>query len=102
MSVDIFFDKDGILQRADTDVYKARNILSVQKTNTHYRPDLGIDLRRFIDPTVRIQFETFRSYTLQEMVQQGVRIDAVMEVQQKLDKELDYKVSKTETEGMVA
>lgn len=102
MSVDIFFDKDGILQRADTDVYKARNILSVQKTNTHYRPDLGIDLRRFIDPNVRIQFETFRSYTLQEMVQQGVRIDAVMEVQQNLDKELDYKVSKTETEGMVA
>lgn len=102
MSVDIFFDKDGILQRADTDVYKARNILSVQKTNTHYRPDLGIDLRRFIDPNVRIQFETFRSYTLQEMVQQGVRIDAVMEVQQNLDKELDYRVSKTETEGMVA
>lgn len=101
MSVDIFFDKDGILQRADTDVYKARNILSVQKTNTHYRPDLGIDLRRFIDPNVRIQFETFRSYTLQEMVQQGVRIDAVMEVQQNLDKELNYNVSKTATEGMI-
>ena len=30
MSVDIFLDKDGILQRSNTDVYKARNILSVQ------------------------------------------------------------------------
>lgn len=102
MSVDIYLDKDGILQRADTDLYKARNILAVQKTNTHYRPDLGIDLRRFIDPDVRIQFETFRSYTLQEMVQQGARIDSILEVQKNLDKELDYKVSNTATEGMIA
>lgn len=101
MSVDIYLDEDGILQRADTDVYKGRNILSVQKTNTHYRPDLGIDLRRFIDPNVKIQFETFRSYTLQEMVQQGVRIDAVLELQKNLDKRLDYNVSKTSTEGMI-
>lgn len=101
MSVDIFLDKDGVLQRSNTDVYKARNILSVQKTNTHYRPDLGIDLKRFIDPDVKIQFETFRSYTLQEMVQQGARIDAILEVQQDLDKKMDYNVSKTTTEGMI-
>lgn len=102
MSVDIYLDKDGVLQRADTDVYKARNILAVQKTNTYYRQDLGIDLKRFIDPNVRIQFETFRSYTLQEMVQQGVRIDAVLEYQQKLDKEINYSVSQTQKEGMIA
>lgn len=101
MSVDIYLDKDGVLQRADTDVYKARNILAVQKINTHYRPDLGIDLRRFIDPNVKIQFETFRSYTLQEMVQQGARMDAVLEVQKNLDKELNYTVSQTENEGMI-
>lgn len=101
MSIDIYLDKDGVLQRADTDVYKARNILSVQKTNTHYRPELGIDLKRFIDPNVRIQFETFRSYTLQEMVQQGARIDAILEVQRDLDKKMDYNVSKTATEGMI-
>lgn len=101
MSVDIYLDKDGVLQRADTDVYKARNILSVQKTNTHYRPELGIDLKRFIDPNIKIQFETFRSYTLQEMVQQGARIDSILEVQKNLDKELDYKVSNTATEGMI-
>lgn len=101
MSVDIYLDKDGVLQRADTDVYKARNILAVQKENTYYKPDLGIDLRRFIDPNVKIQFETFRSYTLQEMVQQGVRIDSVLEVQQNLDKELDYNVSNTQKEGMI-
>ena len=101
MSIDIYLDKDGVLQRADTDVYKARNILSVQKTNTYYRPDLGIDLRRFIDPNVRIQFETFRSYTLQEMVQQGVRMEAVLEIQKNLDKELNYTVSQTENEGMI-
>ena len=101
MSIDIYLDTNGVLQRSDTDVYKARNILSVQKTNTHYRPDLGIDLKRFIDPKVKIQFETFRSYTLQEMVQQGARIDAILEVQQDLDKKMDYNVSKTTTEGMI-
>ena len=101
MSIDIYLDKDGVLQRADTDLYKARNILSVQKTNTYYRPDLGIDLRRFIDPNVRIQFETFRSYTLQEMVQQGARMDAVLEIQKNLDKKLNYTVSQTENEGMI-
>lgn len=101
MSIDIYLDTNGVLQRSDTDVYKARNILSVQKTNTHYRPDLGIDLKRFIDPKVKIQFETFRSYTLQEMVQQGARIDAILEVQRDLDKKMDYNVSKTATEGMI-
>lgn len=101
MSIDIYLDTNGVLQRSDTDVYKARNILSVQKTNTYYRPDLGIDLKRFIDPKVKIQFETFRSYTLQEMVQQGARIDAILEVQQDLDKKMDYNVSKTTTEGMI-
>lgn len=101
MSIDIYLDTNGVLQRSDTDVYKARNILSVQKTNTHYRPDLGIDLKRFIDPKVKIQFETFRSYTLQEMVQQGARMDAVLEVQKNLDKELNYTVSQTENEGMI-
>jgi hypothetical protein len=101
MSIDIYLDTNGVLQRSDTDVYKARNILSVQKTNTHYRPDLGIDLKRFIDPKVKIQFETFRSYTLHEMVQQGARIDAILEVQQDLDKKMDYNVSKTTTEGMI-
>ena len=58
-------------------------------------------MKRFIDPDVKIQFETFRSYTLQEMVQQGARIDAILEVQRDLDKKMDYNVSKTATEGMI-
>lgn len=101
MSVDIFLDRDGILQRADTDLYKGRNILDVQKYDTYYEPELGIDKRRFLDPDIRIQFETFRSYTLQEMVQQGVRLDNVIELQQKLYKELDYTVSQTASEDML-
>lgn len=101
MSVDIYLDNDGILQRANTDVYKAKNILSIQVTNAYYAQSLGIDLKRFLDPDVKIQFETFRSYTLQALVQQGVRIDAVLETQQNLDKLLDYNVAKTETEGMI-
>lgn len=101
MSVDIYLDNDGVLQRTDTDLYKAKNILSIQVTDVYYAPELGIDLRRFMNPDIKIQFETFRSYTIQQMVQQGVRINDALEIQQKLDKDLEYSVSTTQNEGMI-
>ena len=30
----------------------------------HYAPEFGIDLRRFLDPNIQIQNETFESYSL--------------------------------------
>ena len=101
MSVDIYLDNDGVLQRTDTDLYKAKNILSIQVTDVYYAPELGIDLRRFMNPDIKIQFETFRSYTIQQMVQQGVRINDALEIQQNLDKDLEYSVSTTQNEGMI-
>lgn len=98
MSRDIFLDHDGNLQVADTDIYKGENILRVQVGTLIYAPTLGIDLARFIDPAVSIQPETFRSYTIQELVRQGVRIETVTEHFKSLDANLLYTAAQTETE----
>ena len=63
MSKDIYLDSNGNIQVADTDVFKSKNIMEIQIGTLIYAPKLGIDLARFIDPSVSIQPETFRSYT---------------------------------------
>lgn len=102
MSRDIYLDDDGELKVADTDVYKGENILRVQVNFLVYAPNLGIDLARFIDPSVTIQPETFKSYTVQELVRQGVRIETVKSNFNALDTDLTYTASEPGTQEAMA
>lgn len=102
MSRDIYIDHDDNLQTADTDVYKGENILRIQVGTLVYAQELGIDLARFIDPGVSIQPETFRAYTVQELVKQGVRIETVLEKFNNVDAVLKYTAAQTETERTIA
>ena len=51
--------------------------------------------------SVSIQPETFRSYTVQELVRQGVRVETVTERFNQLSADLVYTVSSTETERVI-
>lgn len=99
MSVDIYLDSNGILQKADTDVYKGANILKIQVGTLVYAPDLGIDLESFLTDDVKIQPETFKSYSTQQLVGQGVRASDIASLEQTLDTLLDYTIDSTQQEG---
>lgn len=101
MSKDIYLDNEGVLKTAKTDIYKGENILKIQVGNLYYAQQLGIDLARFIDPSVKIQPETFRAYTLQELVTQGVSIDTALKVEKQLDLDINYKVSTESTKEII-
>ena len=72
--IDIFLSDAGELKTAEAVVFKAKNILSIQENSLEYEPDLGIDLKRFLDPDIKIQNETFEAYSVQRLAAQGVNV----------------------------
>lgn len=87
---------------ADTIVFKAKNILETQEGSLAYAPDLGIDLKRFLDPDVKIQNETFEAYSIQKLSEQGVNTIELLSDKQTFRQLFDYTVAEADTEGMIA
>lgn len=96
---DIYLDDNGDLQIANTDVFKAENILNIQIGTLYYAQTLGIDLARFIDPGIEIQPETFRAYTIQELTRQGVQLETVSTVIDEFITNLTYVATEPDAEG---
>lgn len=99
MSIDIYLDNFEHVQKSHTSVFKAENILNVQVGSLYYTQDLGIDLVRFITPNFEIQPETFRSYVIQELLQQGVRVDEITTIDSQFMANFIMSVSEPTTEG---
>lgn len=99
--IDLYLDKDGILRKAETDIYKGENILKIQVGSLYYAQSLGIDIRRFIDPDVKIQVETFKSYSVQELVNQGVRVETIQSKEFGFDNLIDYSIDRQPTGGIL-
>jgi len=88
--IDLKF-KDNILRTADTLVYKARNILSVQIGALAYAPDFGIDYDLFFGQDYKIQTETFKAYAISKLSENGINplevlteegaLDAILNIQ---------------------
>ena len=96
---DIYLDNNGNLQVANTDVFKAENILNIQQGVLYYAQLLGIDLARFIAPGIDIQPETFRAYTIQELTRQGVQLETVATATDKFMATITYTATEPDTEG---
>jgi hypothetical protein len=69
--IDLKF-KDNILRTADTLIYKARNILSTQEGYLHYAPTFGIDYDLFFGQDYKIQTQTFKSYAISKLAENGI------------------------------
>lgn len=101
MSKDIYLDAKNQLQVADTDVFQGANILNVQLGYLYYSRTIGIDLARFIAPDVSIQTQTFVSYAIQQLVQQGVRVENTEDLVNKFVGEVVMNVAAPEHEGQL-
>lgn len=100
--IDVYID-NGEFKISDTVVFKAKNILEVQEGSLTYEPNLGIDLKRFLDPDVKIQNQTFEAYSIQKLGEQGVNpIELIVNKENVFKQYFDYKVVEASTEGMVA
>lgn len=100
--MDVYIDNSEF-KISDTVVFKAKNILEVQEGSLTYEPNLGIDLKRFLDPDVKIQNSTFEAYSIQRLGEQGVNpIELIVNKENVFKQYFDYKVVEASTEGMVA
>nr|DAI34092.1 MAG TPA: baseplate wedge protein [Caudoviricetes sp.]DAU95892.1 MAG TPA: baseplate wedge protein [Caudoviricetes sp.] len=98
---------DGYIEKGefkvnDTIVFKAKNILETQEGSLSYAPELGIDLKRFLDPDVKIQNRTFEAYSIQKLGEQGVNPIELIVNKETFRQVFDYTVAEAEKEGLIA
>ena len=99
--IDIFLSDAGELKTAEAVVFKAKNILSIQENSLEYEPDLGIDIKRFLDPDIKIQNETFEAYSVQRLAAQGVNVVSLLTDKEAFQEVFNYTVVEAETGGLI-
>lgn len=99
--IDGYIEK-GEFKVSDTIVFKAKNILETQEGSLSYAPELGIDLKRFLDPDVKIQNRTFEAYSIQKLGEQGVNPIELIVNKETFRQVFDYTVAEAEKEGLIA
>jgi hypothetical protein len=63
----------------DTQTTRAANILSVQLGSLEYEPELGIDLKYFLNDEFRFQNESFKSYLVQILANYSINVSSIIE-----------------------
>lgn len=86
----------------DTIVYKGSNLLTTQEGALYYNKNFGIDLKRFIDPGVIIQTETFKAYAIQKMTDNGITVTSLTEQAETFESIFNFVISEQKIEGLVA
>lgn len=99
--IDVYLEK-GEFKTSDTVVFKAKNILETQEGSLSYAPELGIDLKRFLDPDVKIQNRTFEAYSIQKLGEQGVNPIELIVNKETFRQVFDYTVAEADKEGFIA
>lgn len=82
---------------ANTNTERAGNILSVQLGSLEYLPLFGIDLAYFLSEDFRFQNESFRSYLIETLANNGINVSSVTEAVDKLFTQLNIEVSADES-----
>ena len=99
--IDVYIEK-GEFKINDTIVFKAKNILETQEGSLSYAPELGIDLKRFLDPDVKIQNRTFEAYSIQKLGEQGVNPIELIVNKETFRQVFEYTVAEADKEGFIA
>lgn len=102
--IDIISTTNGLdIGVYDTNTTKAANVLSVQLGALEYAPDLGIDLNYFLSEDFRFQNESFKSYCVNILAQNGINVTEVLDETQSLFSDFIFNISPQETTtGLIA
>lgn len=83
----------------DTVTVRAANILSVQIGALEYAPDLGIDLRYFLDEQFQFQNESFKAYLIQILSNYSINVTEVVDVLDRLSETYQFSVADVDQVG---
>lgn len=102
--IDIISSHDGFdLGVFDTDVERAKNILSIQIGSLTYIPDFGIDLKYFLSEDFVFQNESFQAYLVDRLANYAVNVSSVVQLIEELYMKLTFNIGTNQADGgMVA
>lgn len=83
----------------DTEVERAKNVLSVQVGALTYLVDFGIDLKYFLSEDFAFENESFKSYCVQRLANYGINVTDVLEVFEALSSELIFNIGSNPSDG---
>lgn len=87
----------------DTQTQKAANILAIQLRSLEYAPQIGIDLDYFLTQSFEFQNESFKSYLIEVLANNGINVSSVAEVVENLFTKLDINLARNNTgSGFIA
>lgn len=69
----------------DTQVAKGTNVLQVQLGSLEYLQQFGIDITFFLDPDKKFQNESFKSYLVQVLTENGINVNQLIDTQNTFD-----------------
>ena len=87
----------------NTDTTRAANILSVQFGALEYAPELGIDLVFFLSDQFSFQNDSFKSYLIQVLANNGVNVASLDELVESLVSQYTFNITPTQdSTGLIA
>ncbi len=96
----VSFPSGADLQVAQSEAPRAGNILSTQLGSLEYAPNMGIDLKYFLESEFRIQNASFKAYLVQSLLEQRVNVINVIDVVESLFATYTFGVGSSEqTDG---
>lgn len=87
----------GDMQVYDTNIEKAKNVLSIQLGALSYLELFGIDLRYFLSSEFEFQNTSFNSYLVQVLATNGINVTSITEVTQALYNTLGIEIGSQPT-----
>jgi hypothetical protein len=86
----------------DTQTCRAANILSVQLKALEYAPNLGIDLKYFLDENFRFQNASFKAYLIEILANNSINVASVVDTIDKLFHTYSFNLSADDKSGLIA
>lgn len=84
---------------ADTQTQKGKNVLSVQLGALEYAPEFGVDIKYFLSEDFKFQNDSFKSYLVQVLANNGINVASVLDTVNALFEEYEFNLVPPESAG---
>lgn len=81
----------------DTNVMRAKNVLSVQLASLEYAEDFGVDLKYFLSEDFEFQNDSFKAYLLQRLAEHNIDVFGIEDTVNALYRQYAFGISENQT-----